>query len=62
MYTLGCILWVDCKQATQKGIYSKIKEFAHIGSKFYPFCVDPFSEKAKTNLTESPPLKVFRSP
>ena len=27
-----------------KGVYSKRKEFAPLGSKFFPFRVDPFSE------------------
>ena len=29
-----------------KGVYSKRKEFAPLGSKFFPFWVDPFSEGA----------------
>ena len=29
-----------------KWVYSKRKEFAPRGSKFFPFCVDPFSEGA----------------
>ena len=29
-----------------KGVYSKRKEFPPLGSKFFPFRVDPFSEGA----------------
>ena len=29
-----------------KGVFSKRKEFAPLGSKFFPFRVDPFSEEA----------------
>ena len=40
-----------------KGFYSKRKEFAPTGSKFFPFTVDPFSEGRQNNMTELPPLK-----
>ena len=36
------------------GVYSKMKEFAPCGSKFFPFKVDPFSEETRTGKqTES---------
>ena len=35
----------------RKRVYSKRKEFAPIGSNFFPFRVDPFSEGSKTILT-----------
>ena len=34
-----------------KGVYSKRKEFAPRGSKFFPFRVDPFLEGRQTILT-----------
>ena len=45
-----------------KGIYSKRKEFASTGSKFFPFRVDPFSGRRQTILTELPPLIVCVMP
>ena len=43
----------------KKGVYTKRKEFAPLGGKFFPFMVDPFSEGRQNNLTESPPLNVY---
>ena len=43
-----------------KGIFTKRKEFAPRGSKFFPFRADPFSEGSKTVLTELSPLKVYQ--
>ena len=45
-----------------KGVYSKRKEFAPKGSKFFPFRVDPFSEKigeqeSKQDVTKLSPLQ-----
>ena len=34
-----------------KRVYSKRKEFAPFGSKFFPFRVDPFKKGGKNNLT-----------
>ena len=45
----------------QKGVYSKRKEFAPNGSKFFPFRVDYFSVDSKTILTEVPPIKFINS-
>ena len=42
-----------------KGVYSKRKEFAPKGSKFFPFRVEPFSEGRKTMWIELPPLKMY---
>ena len=41
---------------------SPLKEFAHKGSKFFPFKVDSFSEGGKTIWTELSPLKCIHSP
>ena len=41
-----------------KWVYSKRKEFAPIGSKFFPFRVDLYSEGVKSVLTELHPLEV----
>ena len=37
---------------TRPGIYSKRKEFASKGSKFFPFRADPFQRGGKNNFTE----------
>ena len=42
-----------------KRVFSKRKEFASMGSKFFPFRVDPFSEAAQSILTELPPMKMY---
>ena len=36
--------------ASSKGVYSKWKEFAFLGSRFFTFRVDPFSEGEKNYL------------
>ena len=42
---------ITCTQApSEKGVYSKRKEFAPKGSKFFPFRVDPFSERRENNF------------
>ena len=41
-------------------VYSIREEFAPLGSKFFPFRVDPFS--GGENLTALPPLKVYPFP
>ena len=47
----------------RKGVYSKRKEFAPTGSKFFPFRVDTvFQMGGKNSLTELPPLKVYSLP
>ena len=39
-----------------KGVNSKRKQFAPIGSQFFPFRVDPFQQGAKPVFTELPPF------
>ena len=45
----------------EKMVYSKWKEFAPTGSKFFPFKVDPFSE-GNFFLKDLSPLKVYQVP
>ena len=45
-----------------KGVYSKRKEFAPNGSKFFPFRVDPFSGRSQKQFWQLPPLKVYPFP
>ena len=47
---LFAFLYVQ-QSSSEKGVYSKRKEFAPFGSKFFPLRVDPFSEERKTILT-----------
>ena len=64
IFVTSCLLY--CMPTPKKGVYSKKKEFAPTGSKFFPFRVDPFSEVRQYDLTELPPIKVspfpFREP
>ena len=43
-----------------KWVYSKRKEFAPVGSKFFPFRVDLFQNGSRTILIELSPLKVYQ--
>ena len=52
----------QCISVFLKEVYSKRKEFAPNGSKFFPFKVDPFSEGRQNSLRKLPPLKVYFSP
>ena len=47
--TESLFAFLDIK-ALLKGVYSKRKEFALTGSKFFPFGVDPFSKEGKINF------------
>ena len=40
-----------------KWVYSKRKDFAPNGSKFFPSRADPFQNEAKSNLIELPPTE-----
>ena len=42
-----------------KGAYSKRKEFAPIGSKFFPFRVDHFFKKCQNNFDRVASLEIF---
>ena len=42
-----------------KGVYSKRKEFAPLGSKFFPFRVDPFPERRKKQIWHLSSLKKY---
>ena len=42
-----------------KGVHPKRKEFAPLGSEFFPFRGDPFPERRQTILKDLPPLKVY---
>ena len=46
----------------RKGVYSKMKEFAPIGSKFFPFRGDPFPERTKQFDKNYLPSKCIRCP
>ena len=53
----SCLLY--CKLSPfWKEVYSKRKEFAPTGSKFFPFRVDPFSEGRQKPFEQLPPLEV----
>ena len=42
-----------------KGVYSKRKEFAAIGSKFFPFRVDPFPKGISAGKSKQAVIKMF---
>ena len=46
IYFLGRHLFKHCFASLLKGVHSKRKEFAPLGSKFFPFRVDHFSERS----------------
>ena len=51
--------WHSCSpRSFWKGVYSKTKEFAPSGSKFFRFREDPFSEGRPKRFWQLPPLKV----
>ena len=58
-FVISCLL--SCKASSfWKEIYSKRKEFGSLGSKFFPFRVDPFSEGNQNNF-KRPPWKCINS-
>ena len=57
-FVTSCLLCCT-GSAFWKEVYFKKKEFAPIGSKFFPFRVDPFQKGGKTILIELSSLKVY---
>ena len=54
---MACYLPFRTLNPICKMVYSKRKEFAPIGSKFFPFIVDPFHKGAKAISTKLSLLK-----
>ena len=57
----SCLL--SCRQIpSKKGVLSKRKEFAPMGSKFFPFRVDPFLEGRQNTFCRVATLEMHQFP